>query len=782
MSLTVTGQTTTDDTNFDAFSGEIKGFFTGFTISGGQATGADALNLGFLFGAEGATTGFISGLSLFEASDFILSSEKLAVGSSDTFGMVIFPDPITNTGADINSPIFGWTHDDGPDHLLLTESASSDASARLLDGANYYSSNPFFRGFIAEDADAVFAPSTAKLTQFGIDWALFTDSSENKVDIYDSMGILNQLDDFDTSGAFLYVSAPPAYTGTNLTGSFTFNSVTQFIGACANGDVANYVTGGFTLDFATGAFTSSGITIGFNEIPSTLPAQEWRISDFSGVVGEANLGLIEIKNIAGSIWEGSTLVDTGETFTGTVSGFAVNDGSNDGFILGFDLNNSDKPDAVYQEGLIGAALFETSAPAPAFTYDTTYRSDFNHFGMAVSPTFARGVDTDFIIPDVLIGNADQLNDAQPRIISFTGTGGAIAGEERFVTTPGYILDPATNGSIQYSKDGFDVDWVAWNSSDAHKYYNTDFPSPTFGETLDQPLIMANVIDFTFMTTGTAKFSSSFGPGSFLAHSTTQTVDKVSGFIDLNLASADIDNGELKIEFSGASHDSWKIQFSTNSDAIKTLALPGPSNLVTHFSIDGSSITYSEYVPDGGGTPVSANDNSVINGSISGILTKDGDYDALALSGAFNLFDDTNATDNTYGVFLWQWEDQFLTRDERYSFQIGEHTYGLLATASNDAVESTGLFGGPAILFDSNNDSNDDDAIIARRMFSASTFKNALSLTAGDSASKVISSGNLTVLERTISSTSVSGVTFGSWNGDNASTVFQEEAHLSDGSS
>ena len=780
LSLNVTGQTTTDDSSFDAFTGEIKGFFTGFTISGGQATGADALNIGFLFGAEGATTDFISGLSLFEATDFILASEKSAVGSSDTFGMLLFPDPITNSGTDLNSPIFGWTQDDDPDHLLLTESGYSDASARLLNGANYYSSNPFFRAFSLEDADAAFAPSTAKLTQFGIDWALFADGSTNKLDVYDSVSILNQLDDFDTNGAFLYISAPPAYTGTNLTGSFNFDTVTQFIGARANGDVANSVSGGFTLDFATGAFSSTGITIGFNEIPSSLPAQEWRITNFTGVVGEANLGLIEVQNVAGSIWEGATLADTGETFNGTLSGFAVNDGTDDGFILGFRLTNSSSPGSTYQGGFIGAALFETGAPAPAFTYDTSFRSAFNHFGLAVSPAFSRGVDTDFIIPDVLLGNADQQNSAQPRIISLAGSGGPISGEERFVTTPSYVFDPATDGSIQNNKDGFDVDWVAWSSSDAHKYYNTDFPSPTFGESLDQPLIMANVNDFAFQTTGTAKFSSSFGAGSFLAHSTTQTVDEVSGYVNMNFGTAAITGGEITLAFSGAGHDSWKVQFS-GSGKITTLSTPGPTNVVTHFSVDGADFTYSEYVPNGGGSPVSAADNTVLNGSISGILTRDSTYYALALSGAFNLFDESNATDNAYGVFLWQWEDQFLTREERYSFSIGEHTYGLLATASNDGSELTGLFGGPAILFDSDGNLVEDDAFITNRMFSASTFKNALNLTPGDAASTIISSGNLIPGERTTSSTSVSGVTFGAWNGDNASTVFHKEFHQSDGS-
>jgi hypothetical protein len=219
----------------------------------------------------------------------------------------------------------------------------------------------------------------------------------------------------------------------------------------------------------------------------------------------------------------------------------------------------------------------------------------------------------------------------------------------------------------------------------------------------------------------------------------------------------------------------------NSSGENVANLVDGSTEVTHFNVSGGDFTSSSIIDSGSVATTPNTDNSVISGSIVGILSQDSNHSGLALAGGFSLFNQSKSSDMAYGTFIWQWEDQFLTAGQREDFRTENTGYGLLATASNDGLESSGLFGGPALLLDTDGNSVDDDAFITNRVFGASSFTTPLSLTAGDSASKVFTSGSLVASEKTLSTTAVSGVTFGAWNGDNSSTVFKQAVQQADGS-
>ena len=68
------------------------------------------------------------------------------------------------------------------------------------------------------------------------------------------------------------------------------------------------------------------------------------------------------------------------------------------------------------------------------------------------------------------------------------------------------------------------------------------------------------------------------------------------------------------------------------------------------------------------------------------------------------------------------------------------------------------------------------------MFGTGQFKTSLSLTPGDSDSSILTSGNLTSGEKTLTPIAgYPGVTFGAWNGDNSTTVIEKLYHQGNGS-
>ena len=449
----------------------------------------------------------------------------------------------------IPKAVFGYTNNptinsSGDEPLLLSNSNYDKGQQRLKDRGKF-TSNGFELGFLF-DAEGTFLEigndetDTANFTDYSLDWGIYSNGSTDQISLFDQYGLLNEFQNLNTSGTFLFTSAPPAYNTGRLAGFGNFDTVLETIGHRSDGEsFAPTITGSFTLNLVDGDFTSTNLIIAVPSLNSD-PAQEWRLDDLNINIAEAaGTGVINMQMISGTVYEDSDGFLPEETFSGYLSGFAAQGTSSKwGFVAGFNLFNDDSTNApVHRDHLVAGGLFQTAGGAgtvdPVFNYNNTYRTsspNFSKFGLVVSPDGAFG-------DKVIVGNVSPSS-TQPLLISFAGSGGQISGEELFVTSPDYIFE-STSDSDTYTAapNSFAMSWNQWDmNDDAHLLYDSDIVADggsghnPGASIINNHVLMSTLIDYAAMSTGSLSFSSTMSANNVDVFGST-----ISGVTDIDLS-------------------------------------------------------------------------------------------------------------------------------------------------------------------------------------------------------------------------------------------------------
>lgn len=613
------------------FTGDIYGF-----------TVADsAEKLGFVLGFTAQNSGSadigsrsIIGGALLESAEKLSQAQIQSVSGTPDFGFVLLSKPIdsANSSLSINAPLWGWTNDSQTNPILLTTATPADADTLLLEGADYFdplASTPveFNTGFKFDtgSSSATFdGNSNTALAAFGVSWGLWNGTDANATQVFDTFGLKNKFSQLDTDLTSLLISAEPAYTGTNLVGNVRFDRVTSFIGVNDLSQPIRDVIGGFDLALDTGTIANGFLTVCFGASTDTCDSttnEQWVINGFDGDVAIDNLGLIESESITGNIYVGGE-IDGASDINGNIYGFMLDDSASKlGFVLGFNLSNSDVFASDGSKHVIGGALLEEAEKLTQAQIQAVSNSSDFGFLLVEKPITNTSASPSFDGP---IWGWANGSESSPLLLTSSGYN---EGQNRLAdgstyydpsaTTPnefdyGFKLDTTSDsatfeGSSNSTLSAFGVSWGLWDGADSQAIKVFDPTGLKNNLSKLDTEVTALLISAAPAYTGTdlvgnVQFDS---VSDFIGvNDNNDPIRDVTGGFDLDLGTGAVSYGSLTVCF-GGSGDScsssgvqkWEVTGFNGNVASPNLGIIKSESVTGSISVDGSPITNPSFAGD-----------------------------------------------------------------------------------------------------------------------------------------------------------------------------------------